>query len=429
MLTSKKLELRRSEIRQSLAELANIETPSEDETRKMGELDTEYRTKETQYRAALISEDDERRDAGAELETRSDKEWSDMMAGFELRQVALNLEEGRALDGRTQEIVSELRSAGGYRGIPVPWDALEVRNTVSSDTPNPVGTRPIIDRLFPDSVAAKMGAQMINIGVGEAEWPVVTSSVSAGWASSEGGNVAGPTQYTTVDRPMKPDHTMGIQMRISRKTLKQSGSALEQAVRRDMNGAMSQEMDRAIFMGSGADGEPLGIVTGAATYGITQTDVSDEPTYQNFLDEVVAFMAANAVTSPGQIRALMRPELFGKLEGTLNSITQTTEYYRLAFLLAGRGVVGTFPQNINVTSNGLPVPTGTPAATSMVLSTSTGGVAPVFVGTWGAVDLIRDPYADAQSGGLRVTALATMDQTVARPVQTRILNNIQLAAS
>ena len=71
MLTSKKLELRRSEIRQNLAELANIETPSEDETRKMGELDTEYRAKEAQYRAALISEDEERSTAGAELETRS----------------------------------------------------------------------------------------------------------------------------------------------------------------------------------------------------------------------------------------------------------------------------------------------------------------------------------------------------------------------
>lgn len=429
MLTSKKLELRRSEIRQNLAELANIETPSEDEVRKMSDLDVEYRAKEAQYRAALVSEDEERREAGAELETRSGTEWAEMMAGFEMRQVALALDEGRSIDGQTGEIVTELRSAGGYRGVPVPWQALEVRNTVSSGTPDPVSTRPIIDRLFPDSVAAKMGAQMINIGTGEAEWPVVTSAVSAGWASSEGGNVADPTQYTTTDRPMKPDNTMGVQMRITRKALKQSGAALEQAVRRDMNGAMSQELDRAIFLGAGSSGEPLGIVAGASTYGITETDVNDEPTYQNFLDEVVAFMAANAITSPGQIRALMRPELFGKLEGTLNTVTQTTEYYRLAFLLAGRGATGTFPQNINVTSNGLPAPTGTPAATSMVLTTSTGGVAPVFVGTWGAVDLIRDPYSDAQSGGLRLTALATMDQTVARPVQTRILNAIQLAGS
>lgn len=63
MLTSKRLELRRSEIRQSLAELASIRNPSEDEVRKMGDLDTEYRTKEAQFRAALVAEDDELRES------------------------------------------------------------------------------------------------------------------------------------------------------------------------------------------------------------------------------------------------------------------------------------------------------------------------------------------------------------------------------
>ena len=189
MLTSKKLELRRSEIRQELAELANVEKPSEDQMRKMGDLDTEYRSAETRYRAALIAEDEERREAGAELETRSDKEWSEMMAGFEMRQVADYLDEKgttQQLSGQTNEIVSELRSKGGYRGIPVPLEALEVRNTVSTGTPDPISTRPIIERLFPDSVAARMGAQIINIGTGEAEWPVTTSNVTAGWAPTEG---------------------------------------------------------------------------------------------------------------------------------------------------------------------------------------------------------------------------------------------------
>ncbi|MFW2544407.1 phage major capsid protein [Primorskyibacter sp. 2E107] len=430
MLTSKKLELRRSEIRQSLAELASIETPSDDEVRKMGALDMEYRAKETQYRAALIAEDEERRDAGAELETRSGREWSEIMAGFEVRQVAAALDHGAQLTGKTAEIVTELRDKGAYQGIPVPWEALEIRagETIASGTPDPIQTRPIIDRLFPESVAAKMGAQMINIGVGEAEWPVTTQGASVGWQSSETGSVGAAQAFQTSDKALAPDHTLGVQMKITRKSLKQSGSAMEQAVRRDMQSAMAQEIDRVVFLGSGSSGEPLGIVAGAATYGITATDVSDEPTYQNFLDEIVAFMTANAISNPGQVRALMRPELFGKLEGTLNSVTQTTEYYRLAFLLAGRDATGTFPANINVSANSLAAPTGSPLATSMVLSTSTGGVAPVFVGTWGAVDMIRDPYSDAASGGLRITALSTMDVTVARPAQTRILNDIQLAA-
>lgn len=137
MLTSKKLELRRSEIRQSLAELANIETPSEDEVRKMGDLDTEYRAKESQYRAALISEDEERKEAGAELETRSDTEWKEMASQFEVRQVALALDTGATLDGATAEMVQELRNAHGFQGIPVPLEALETRagETLSGGVP------------------------------------------------------------------------------------------------------------------------------------------------------------------------------------------------------------------------------------------------------------------------------------------------------
>jgi len=385
----------------------------------------EFRTNETRYRAALIAEDNERREAGADLETRSDREWSDMMAGFELRQVALHLDEGRQLDGQTAEIVSELRSSGGFRGIPVPWQALEVRNTVAGGTPDPISTRPIIDRLFPDSVAGQMGAQMIAIDSGAMEWPVVTSSVSAGWADGESANVAGPTAYTTTDRPMKPDHNLGVQMRVTRRALKQSGAALEQAIRRDMQGAMAQEIDKAVFLGTGANGQPLGVVAGAGTYGIASTAIDDAPEYKDFLAEIVAFMAGNAISNPGQVRILMRPELFGFLEATLNQITQTTEYHRLAFLLAGRNVTGTFPGNIVVSSNALAAPAGGTLDTSALMTTSTGGVAPMFVGMWGAIDVIRDVYSDAQSGGLRITALATMDTTVARPVQSRLLTGLQ----
>lgn len=306
MLDSVKIARRQSEIRQTLSGIVGKETPSDDETRQMDELDREYRSNETRYRAALVAEDEERRDAGAELETRSDKEWSDMMGRFEVRQVAAALDHGALLTGQTAEIVTELRNSGAYQGIPVPWAALETRagETIASGTPDPISTRPIIDRLFPDSVAAKMGAQMINIDHGETEWPVTTQGASVGWQASETGSVGAAQAFQTVDRALAPDHTMGVQMKVTRKSLKQSGAALEQAVRRDMQSAMAAEIDRVVFLGSGASGEPLGIVSGAATYGITATDVSDEPSYQNFLDEIVAFMTANAISNPGQVQAL-----------------------------------------------------------------------------------------------------------------------------
>jgi HK97 family phage major capsid protein len=383
----------------------------------METLDAEYRTNETRFRAALVSEDEQRTEAKGELETRSEKEWNEIMSGFEMRQVALSLDEDRALSGQTAEIVTELRSQGGYRGIPVPYAALETRagETIASGAPDPIVTRPLIERLFPASVAAQMGVQMINIGTGGQETPVTTSAISAGWQATELANVPGPSAYTTLDRPLKPDHTLGIQMRISRKTLLQSGAALEQAIRRDMAGAMQQEMDRAIFNGSGTSGEPTGVFTGATAWGIAETDLSAAATWAAFRSEVVAFMTANAATGPGAARLLIRPEVFDTMDGAFISGTAVTEWERLTKYIS----------TVVMSHNALPAPAGTPLESKALLTTSAGGVAPVFVGLWGAVDLIRDPYADAQSGGLRLTALSTMDTTISRAVQTRVLTGIQ----
>jgi len=76
--------------------------------------------------------------------------------------------------------------------------------------------------------------------------------------------------------------------------------------------------------------------------------------------------------------------------------------------------------------NALAAPAGgPPVASNALLTTNAGGVSPFFVATWGAVDLIRDPYTDAASGGLRLTALATMDITVARAAQLEVLTGVQ----
>lgn len=419
MLESVKIQRRQSEIRQALATLVGKEKPEETETRQMESLDSEYRANETRYRAALTVEDTERRDAKDELETRSDQKWSELVDKFELRQVALALDEGRALEGATAEVVQELRSQGGYRGIPVPWQALELRagETVAAGVPDPIRTMPIIDRLFPDSVAARMGASLINIDSGSTEWPVVTSNVTAGWADGETANMAGPTVFATTDKALKPEQNLGVQMKITRKALKQSGDALEQAVRRDMNGAIGVALDKAVFLGTGANGQPLGVITGAGTYGITVTDLSAEASWAAFRAAVTRFMTANAANSPAAVKLLLRPEVWSSMDDTLIEGTAVSEWDRLIKNIAAG--------NIALSSNALAALAGSPLESSALLTTAAGGVAPIFVGTWGGIDLIRDPFTDAQSGGLRLTGLITADVTVARPAQLEVLTGIQ----
>jgi hypothetical protein len=330
--------------------------------------------------------------------------------------VALHLDEGRAMDGRTLEVVSELRSRGGYRGTPVPWGALERRNTVAAGVANPLTTRPIIDRLFPDSVAARMGAQMIAIESGLTEWPVTTSAITAGWQTTESGSVAGPVAFTTVDRALAPNNTLGIRMAISRRAMLQTGAGLEEAIRRDMNGAIQQALDAAIFRGAGASGEPLGVMTTPASYNITSTAVGAGATWAAFRAAVVRFMIANAAGSPAAVRLLIRPEVYARMDNALIAGTAVSEWDRLlANIPAG---------SIAMSSNALAAPVSNNV--SCLLTTDAGGIAPIFVGMWGAVDLIRDPFTDAASGGLRLTGLVTSDVTVARGAQLEVLTGVSV---
>jgi len=69
---------------------------------------------------------------------------------------------------------------------------------------------------------------------------------------------------------------------------------LEQAVRRDVNGAIGDKMDSAVFLGAGSSGEPAGILVG--TYSITSTAVSAAAPWASFRAAVKRFLIANAAT-------------------------------------------------------------------------------------------------------------------------------------
>lgn len=408
MLDSVKIARRQSEIRQALAGLVGKESPTEDETRSMENMDQEYRTNETRYRAALVAEDQERREAGADLETRSDREYAELVGRFELRQVALSLDEGRALSGATAEVVAELRNAGGYQGIPVPLAALETRagESIAADQINPKTIRPVIDRLFPGSVAERLGVQRINITSGEVEFPVATAGAVFGWQTGELANVGAASAYQTTERSLNPDHTGGAQMVITRKALKQAGEGLEAAIRRDLNAAIGAELDRVVVNGTGATGQPLGIIPGATTYGITSTPVGATATWAAFRAQIVAFMQANAITSASQVNLAFDPSIWADLDEALITGTAVSEWDRLTKHVGTPAISNVIP------------------AETAILTATVQGVAPGYLGIYGGIDLIRDPYTKAASGQLVLTGLVTADFTVPRGLQTRILTGI-----
>ncbi len=186
-------------------------------------------------------------------------------------------------------------------------------------------------------------------------------------------------------------------MRISRKAVKQTGG-LEQAIRRDMSAAIGAELDRAILIGSGADGEPEGLVS-LATAGGTWA-----ATWAAVRAEVVEFMEANAISEPGSVRMAITPAMWSELDDSVwDAGSGITEWQRLT------GGVGAPALSTQLDAD------------TAIMAVTAGGLSPAYLGMWGGMDLIRDPYSDAQSGGLRLTGLLTVDLAVPRAIQLRVL--------
>lgn len=404
MLESERIQSRNSEIREQVAGLTGKSNLSEEETRSLDSLTAEYRQNESKYRAALIQEDAERREAGQELESRQASEWADLVSGYEIRQAAMNLDTGDALSGKTAEVVQEMRGAGGYRGVPVPLAALETRAdvTMASDAVEPIQAKRFIDRIFPGSVAGKMGARLIDIDNGGAEYPVATDNVTAGWAGGEAENVGGPDKFKAEHRHLKPEHNLGVQVRVSRRAMKYS-AGIEDAIRRDIQGAIEQKLDEAVFYGKGSSGEPAGIIANASDYGIDTGSLASK--YSAFRAGIRAMMENCAITGPGDVSALMAPALFDDMDDEAwDSGSGISEFDRLQNRL--KRVIASCVANED----------------TALLTAKVGGVEPIFLATWGGVDLIRDPYTDGHSGALRMTGIVTADVTVSRPGQLFVLN-------
>jgi len=416
MLLSQKIARRQSAVRQKLAHLAGVDAPSDEQRAELAALDGEYGVNEQRYRAALIGEADERRAANEALGEPKATEWTALVDKFELRQAVAFLDEGRALEGATAEVVQEMRSGGGYRGVPIPLEALEQRagETVAAGVVNQVSFQPIIARLFPDSVAARMGGSLVNIGRGAQEYPVTSSAITAGWAATETGNVAGPTQFTTASKTLKPDNNLGVQVVFTRRALLAS-VGVEDAARSDIRGAIQAELDRAIFQGTGTAGQPAGVVSNQAAYGYATTAATGTgATYADFRRAIATFMLANAAGGPGDVRILTRPEVWDAMDGKAwDTGSGISEYDRLVSRV----------QSVTLQANAMPSAGGT---TSALLTTTAGGLAPFFVGVWGGIDLIRDVYTGAASGQVTLTALLTADVTVARNAQLHLLTGIAI---
>ena len=220
MKVSQRLELRASEIRQRLNEIAGLEGEGlTDEIRAESDrLVGEFRDAETRRRASLVSESDESAAettvAPADGEAR---ERLELMGRARIGRFASAALVGRSVDG----IEAETAAAFGCPGL-IPLELLTADRgvehraiTAAPDTGTAVAAAPILPAVFDQSAAAWLGVEMPTVPSGTAAFPVLTQSVTAGAraksaAAPETAGTISPYVVTPKeDHGRIPDHPRG----------------------------------------------------------------------------------------------------------------------------------------------------------------------------------------------------------------------------
>lgn len=305
------------------------------------------------------------------------------------------LREAAAFEFEVSEAAAQ-RYGRGAQGIMLPTDILGVwkRDLNTSDDNELVATNLLanefIDVLRNASSVMQAGARMLPGLQGNVAIPKKTAAASSGWISTEGG-AASESEATFGTVSLTPKN-VGAFTDMTRQLILQSTPAIEQLVRDDLTQALALAIDKGALEGSGASGQPTGILN---TSGV------NKPT--NFAAAVPTFAEMVALeTAVAEDNALF---------GNLSYITDSATYGGLKTKVKDAGS-GMFVLE-GGQANGYNVIRTQQATAGNVYF---GNFADCLIGMWGGLDLTVDPYTSSTTGTVRVVALQTVDVAVRNAV-------------
>ena len=257
MTETQKIELRRSKVRERLAEIAQLAGDAyTDEIRsEESGLQSEYGALEQRHRTALIAEDrdlDASRTAAGDVDAEH-RERVELRGRASLTQYLLSAARGRLPSGAE----AELQAAAGVSGIPIEiWDVPQPEQRSAEQraiTPSPatigVNLDPIRPAVFANSIAPRLGIEMPRVASGTYASATITGSQSAAALAKSGAAVgtAGAVTVTTA-APKR----VSARLELTLEDIAAVGQAnFELILRQNLSLALSDALDSQVINGSG----------------------------------------------------------------------------------------------------------------------------------------------------------------------------------
>ncbi len=384
MTTSQRLAVRLSEIRQRLNEIAGLEGDAfTDEIRQEADkLQTEFRDKETQYRAAVTGE------AEAERRAATDGEGSELRALLEGASLGVFFEsilEHRSLEGRERELADHFKLPANAFPVEMLRDP-EVEHRAVTTAPSDAGRtqRPIVQPVFAGGDATFLGIPMPTVPVGDQVFPVLTSRPTVGGPHTDSTSVDETTGAFSTD-VLSPGRFQASFF--WRRTDAARFAGLGESLRRALNSGLGEALDAKII--------------GQVETDVTRKDATAADTFATYRSRLVyGAIDGRWASREGDIRLLVGGDTLGAMAGK----------YR------GNTADDSAADSLRRISGGLKVSAHIAATAAhkrdviVRVGSRQDAVAPI----WRGVSLIPDEVTKAKSGEIVVTAVMLASYKVTR---------------
>ena len=333
MLQSQRLAVRSSELRERLNELSGLDGLTDEQRADLDTTTRAFNDTEAQYRAALMSEGQEERQA---LESQPDAE---MRERLELRSRAtltgyiMAALQGREVTGAE----AELRSVANSTGIPLElFDVPETRADVATGSPSTgtgVNVDPVLPMIYARSIASRIGIAMPRVSSGTFSQMTITAGLTAG--ATAAGTARESTAATLTPKTTTP-HRISARLSIRVEDVATVGVGnFESSLRQNLMLALSDELDKYSLNGDGTAPSPQGI--------LPQLTAATDPTAVTDWADFVAASAAGIDGGPWaetlmSVRTVVNPQVMRLAERTFQSATNYAgEVSAASYLRANSG--------------------------------------------------------------------------------------------
>ena len=298
-----------------------------------------------------------------------------------------------------QEATTEARGVGkSISGIGIPSSMMEKRADVTS---NIAGTsvEAYVGALREESVYDRAGCTILTGLMSDARIPV-TGAQTVAWAASENASAAdGGTVFTSVT--LSPSRITSY-VNVSKELLAQNGGSAESAVMSDLGKATAQALDAAIFSTASVTNAPTSL--GATTNVNTFTEATFT-SGSSVMSDLIEAESVNAVAQgmQGTLAYVCSPELLAQLKISAQVASVTPAMSGMNY---NQQMINGYP--IHFTN-------GCTSSAGVSGDGYFGAWNNLYVGFFGGIDIIVDPYTNAGDAQIRLVLNNLVDFQVAQP--------------